>query len=255
MKKRGMTLFALFALVAITSYLVSGTYAKYTYHFTDSDSARVARWGISDKNKIHVDLFKDSYLNGAVTDVQAYNKTDSTTGDKIVAPGTSGIYEFMLDLGDITPETNYKIEITNNKTATADNDVVTDDNVGRIVYYLYEVDKNTPVTEADVFANGTPYSNEGSGATLKKGIDKLVDAISNNFNKTYKANTNPSSSKKYVIGWKWEFSESDDLDTADNSLGNAGLSADGTSFDFNKQAKVQLSLNVKFEQSEDAPTA
>ena len=50
---------ALLVAVAVTSYSVSGTYAKYTTSKTYADSARVAKWGIGMTNE--VDLFYSDY--------------------------------------------------------------------------------------------------------------------------------------------------------------------------------------------------
>lgn len=100
----------LLVAVAVTSYAVSGTYAKYTTSITKADSARVAKWGIGIENNI--DLFKDSY-----TDVVGKN------GNKVVAPGTQGEYTFTLSGA---PETAYTLDVV----------VSGEDNIGQIVYNL-----------------------------------------------------------------------------------------------------------------------
>ena len=106
---------ALLVAVAVTSYSVSGTYAKYTTNTTTSDSARVAKWGIGMVNQ--VDLFKSDY-------------TDVKSDDKVVAPGTQGEYTFTLTGA---PETNYTLDV----------DVTGTDNVGQIVYTLDAATNNT----------------------------------------------------------------------------------------------------------------
>lgn len=102
---------ALLVAVAVTSYSVSGTYAKYTTSKTYTDSARVAKWGIGMTNE--VDLFYSNY-----TDVKSANGTDA-----VVAPGTQGNYTFALTG---TPETDYTLDVT----------VTGEDNIGQLVYTL-----------------------------------------------------------------------------------------------------------------------
>lgn len=243
MKKRGMTLFALFALVAITSYLVSGTYAKYTYNFDTSDSARVAKWGVN--KSFTVDLFKDSYIDetNAVTDV------DSNDGDKVVAPGTAGLYAFDLDLtDDNTPETNYKImftNITDDKTTESGTILKTQDNVGqgKITYYLMSADGltiNANTKFKDVFTDAAIADTNTNSTT---NINELVQFIQNKYNNNvYAANT--VDEHKWVIGWKWDFEESDAENLTDTTLGDNAVAND---------IMVALSLNIKIEQSELAP--
>lgn len=91
MKK--MSIFALLlAAVVMTSYSVSGTYAKYTSTSTGTDSARVAQWSfkvgpteIATTNTFDFDLFETTYTN-----------VESANGDKIIAPGTEGSFDIVL---------------------------------------------------------------------------------------------------------------------------------------------------------------
>ncbi len=97
MKKKFMAVFALVLAVALTSYSVSGTYAKYTSTIESSDSARVAKWGIG--KQMTVDLFSDSYDSDAVK-----------SSEKVIAPGTKGVYTFAIkDAG--APEVAYKLDV------------------------------------------------------------------------------------------------------------------------------------------------
>lgn len=110
---------ALLVAVAVTSYAVSGTYAKYTSNVTNSDSARVAKWGIGITNEVNI--FTSDY-----TDVK------SADGKDVVAPGTAGSYTFTLTGA---PETNYtlSVDITDNST----------DAIPQLVYTLdYDEDTN-----------------------------------------------------------------------------------------------------------------
>lgn len=99
MKKKMSVLVALVMAVAVTSYSVSGTYAKYTSNVDLTDEARVAKWSftatdkegnpITDTNKFK--LFADSYSYNGTRYVKSM-----TEGQNVVAPGTSGEYTFKF---------------------------------------------------------------------------------------------------------------------------------------------------------------
>ena len=245
MKKRTMTLFALLALVTITSYAVSGTYAKYTYNFDTSDSARVAKWGVN--KTISIDLFNDSYI---AKDADA-NETDvaSKDGENVVAPGTEGFYAFELDLTNTgVPETNYIIKfanITADKTVGSETIKATQDNIkvggkAKMTYYLKQV--TTPLADNATFKD--VGFTEADGTTLAAGVEttddinELVTFIQNKYNNNVYA-ANAVDDSKWVIGWKWDFTEGDSEDLTDTPSGNA-----------TDLATVVLSLNITIEQTE-----
>lgn len=232
MKKKMTVLCALLALVGISSYAVSGTYAKYVADYDLADSARVAKWGFDDET-FTVDLFKDSYKNGTVTDVDSATPTTGTK-DKVVAPGTSGFYAFTL--GENKPETNYEITIKDN----ASEDQIATTGNGQIKYYLKDV---TGMSESAL--NGASFETFDFATTGTKynTIQDLVAGIGTEFNGVYAANTAPS--KVYVIGWEWTFEDSSDADrdVNDTNLGNATT-----------LATVKLNITLAVEQSEKAAT-
>jgi len=111
MKK--MSLFALLlAAVLVTSYSVSGTYAKYTSTFTSSDTARVAKWAFNFEGddvavgEFTFDLFK--------TAIDA-NVAEGTAAEAIIAPGTEG--SFKIGLANAS-EVNAKYSINYTVTRT-----------------------------------------------------------------------------------------------------------------------------------------
>lgn len=86
MKKNVMMRVASVLLVAVmlTTCAISGTFAKYVTDGTATDSARVAKWGVTVEGKLAEDnvMFKKTYdETGSVT-------VESTVD--VVAPGTSG---------------------------------------------------------------------------------------------------------------------------------------------------------------------
>lgn len=121
MKKKGILLIIL-VITTVTSFFVSGTLAKYISKLDIiSDGARVAKWDIgvtkgekdTDGHFIYVNLFQESYLDGAVL---------SSDHQNVVAPGTSGTYKFTLTGA---PETAYSLSLdVNSKTTFNDIDKI-----------------------------------------------------------------------------------------------------------------------------------
>lgn len=116
MKNAKMAIVAvLVALVAVTTYSVGGTYAKYTDKFEGtSDSARVAKWAIelSDSTDTPIaktfnfDLFKALKEADGTT-----AEADVTSTDTVIAPGTGGIVELKLaNKSEVNAQ--YKVEYT-----------------------------------------------------------------------------------------------------------------------------------------------
>lgn len=106
-------------ITMIALVLVSGTYAKYTSSASGSDTARVAKWSftvggtdIVAENTFTFDLFK------TIKDTDGKTETDvvSANGDKVIAPGTSGSFDLVLENKS---ETSAKYGITYTVTNTA----------------------------------------------------------------------------------------------------------------------------------------
>lgn len=189
-------------LTAVSMGSVSGTYARYTSDIIDkTDLARVAKWQLNKSTTID-DLFAVSYK---VSDDDT--KTDVLSTDKVVAPGTSGSYEFSLS-GEV--ETNYTIDATISAT-----DTINTDEYAPIVYTL----DGTEVTDLD--GDGVVTAKD-----LAKAIENLYKAADGTTQKVYAAGT--VSESKHTIGWSWAIDGDDAKDTA---LGN--------------DATANVSLNVK----------
>ena len=112
MKK--MSIFALLlAAVLVTSYSVSGTYAKYTSSATGTDTARVAKWAfnvgttdIATTNTFTFDLFNTTYTN-----------VESSNSENVIAPGTEGSFTIELTNNSEVKAT-YAIDYTVDKTTS-----------------------------------------------------------------------------------------------------------------------------------------
>ena len=119
-KNKTMKMILITLLIAmIALVLVSGTYAKYTSSASGSDTARVAKWSftvggtdIVAENTFTFDLFK------TIKDTDGKTETDvvSANADKVIAPGTSGSFDLVLENKS---ETSAKYGITYTVTNTA----------------------------------------------------------------------------------------------------------------------------------------
>lgn len=111
MKKNTMMRVASALLVAVllTTCAISGTFAKYVSSTSDSDTARVAKWGWG-STAITIDLFDTSYDNSV----------ESSNTDNVIAPGTRKSASIVYVAGNtFKPEVDYKL------TFTADADIPT----------------------------------------------------------------------------------------------------------------------------------
>lgn len=108
MKKNKMLRLAsvLMVCVLLTISVISGTYAKYTTVAEVSDSARVAKWGVTFTTTS--DLFATSYKDP--TDNTVTVKVTATDNKNLVAPGTEGTGFGVTTSGD-KPEVSYNMTI------------------------------------------------------------------------------------------------------------------------------------------------
>ena len=170
--KRVMLIALLIALVLVTGSFI-GTIARYVTKTTVSQSARVAKFGLNVPETI--DLFKESYGNVAA----------DTEGNKIIAPGTEGKYEFAVSG---TSEVAY--EVSANVT----------------LEYSEEWNDYEPLQFS---TNGTNWTDF---ATFKAALET---ALSNEL-----IAPNAAYDGQQEIHWKWPYSTGDaDDDANDTAMG------------------------------------
>ena len=208
MKKNVMMRLASFLLVAvlISTSAISGTYAKYVTEGTGTDSARVAKWGVTVDAK--GTTFAQVYAKNDTTFAEA-NSVIST--DKVVAPGTKGDMVSMTLAG--TPEVAVRVSYTG-KFDISDNWV---DGEGNFYCPLVITIKN------GVEATGTKFDGQAynSASEFETSVNNAIGAYS----KDYGANTDLSTVGKDAldITWEWPFSTSAANDVKDTALGNQAV--------------------------------
>lgn len=116
MKK--MSIFAmLLAAVLVTSYSVSGTYAKYTSTFEgNSDSARVAKWSFKVNDTAATNSFEFNLFDTVKDTVDGNDEADVMVGtdETIIAPGTKGSFDIKLEnLSEVNAKYAIDYTVTN----------------------------------------------------------------------------------------------------------------------------------------------
>lgn len=195
----------LLAVTLLSTGLLGGTLAKYVSAGTTSDTARVAKWGVTITAASDADdFFKSQYdieetdYNGSVTlAVESSNKTD-----KVLAPGTSGTLAAFSVTG--TPEVASRLTFTVGAESKISDD------------WLYEGSKYEPVL----------WSLKVAGVEKLLAGNQSFDALLTelgNISAEFAPGTNLANSTdgvdSYVISWKWPF-EVDGNDVKDTALGN-----------------------------------
>lgn len=112
MKKNRMMRLAsgLLVLTLLTTCIISGTFAKYTTEAEGSDTAKVAKWGVT--LKVSSDLFANAYKDASVQ----YTESTATVKAKaenqnVVAPGTKGSGLEIKNTAASEPEVSYEMKI------------------------------------------------------------------------------------------------------------------------------------------------
>ena len=215
MKKNMMMRIASVLLIAVlmSTSAISGTYAKYVTSGQGTDSARVAKWGVT------VTANGETFAKEYDTDDTVYTEAKSVIStDKVVAPGTEGDMTSMALTG--TPEVAVRISYVG-VFDISDNWVD-----GNGTYYCPLV----------ITVNGTAYDGRAytSAADFELSVNNAIGAYS----KDYPAGTNLAGlgADALNISWEWPFSTSADNDVKDTFLGDQAAAGNA--------ATVQLTVTT-----------
>lgn len=198
MKKNKMMRIASVLLVAVilTTCAISGTYAKYVTSGNGSDSARVAKFGVTVTGT--ADTFKETYAKNDTSFTLAANTVVST--EDVVAPGTFGSMAAFTITG--TPEVAVRV-------AFAGSLELGDKWVDSTSAYYCPIE----ITVGTTTFKGTTYASADE-------FEAAVNAKIATYTKDYEANTDLStiSADAPAISWKWAFEGNDDV--KDTHLGD-----------------------------------
>jgi hypothetical protein len=187
----------LLMLCLITSCSISSTLAKYVATGGGTDTARVAKFGVT--IVANGDTFSQTYAADDKTFTLATNSVVST--DKVVAPGTSGTMASVSLTG--TPEVAVRV------TYTGKFDISDDWTVNGNFYCPIEV-----TVGADTI-KGTAYTTK---AEFVAAVNEKINGVTA---AEYAAGTNLATATAAGTGitvtWSWPFNGND---TSDTELGN-----------------------------------
>lgn len=179
----------LLVLTLLTTCMISGTYAKYVTQDTGTDTARVAKWGVT--VTANGTTFAKEYTKDDESATTITNSVVSTDDNKLVAPGTKGTMAKIL-LGG-TPEVAVKVSYVG-QFDISDNWTVN----GK--FYCPLVIKVKPGTGEATTINGISCT---SADDFEEAVNNAIAAYSSN----YAANTDLStqSEDSLTVEWEWPF--------------------------------------------------
>lgn len=191
MKKNKMMRIAAFLLVAVilTTCAISGTFAKYVTSGSGSDTARVAKFGVTVTGT--ADTFKETYAKTDNSFTLDANSVVST--EDVVAPGTSGSMVAFEITG--TPEVAVRVAFTGTLE-------LGDKWVDSTTAYYCPIE----VKVGDTTFKGTEYASADA-------FETAVNAKIATYTNDYVAGTNLSTigGDAPVITWKWAFEGNDNV--------------------------------------------
>lgn len=222
MKKNVMMRVAsiMLVLVLMSSSVISGTFAKYVTSDNGSDSARVARWGVT--IDATVDMFADAYKHGEmawadVDDDQTVTVRANTQGQNLVAPGTYGTMA-DFDIAGV-PEVDVQVTYTGVLTLTG---WFLDANLNGV-----QDAGETDYCPLVINVAGEAFYIGKDGIDTVDALEAAVNAKINGFTNIYETLTDLSVVEDdLLVEWAWGFETGDhptlgyQTDERDTLLGN-----------------------------------
>lgn len=214
MKKNRMMRVASALLVAVllSTCAISGTFAKYVTSDSGSDTARVAKFGVTVSGT--ADTFKETYAKDNTSFDLAANTVVST--EDVVAPGTFGSMAAFSITG--TPEVAVRVTFAGTLE-------LGDKWVDSASAYYCPIE----ITVGDTTFKGTAYTSADE-------FEAAVNAKIATYTKDYVAGTDLSGigANAPAISWKWAFEGNDDA--KDTYLGDQAAAGNA--------AKISLSVTA-----------
>ena len=214
------------ALVLITSCFVGGTFAKYVTSGSGTDSARVAKFGVT--VTANGDVFAKEYATDDQTVVGTIAKSVIST-DKVVAPGTESNGDFVAATVTGTPEVavrvSYKLD-----TATLQLENWKDGDGKFYCPLVFKV--KTP--DGNTVISGMEFQ---TAEAMKAALVNAVAA----YTKDYAPGTDLSgkAAETLAISWEWPFETGAENDKPANNIRDTFLGDEAAA---GRAATVSLTL-------------
>lgn len=177
------------ALTLVTTCLMGSTLARYVTEVTGSASAAVAKWSFKANDSAGSTAFTNIDLGKTV----AYDSTTIKAG--VIAPGTSGSFNIVIDGTDSEVGIDYEIKLEAATDTTFPDDMVF---------------STEAITEAK--------PGEGFSEFIKTAIKGSVD----------QSDGAEAMKKTVTIYWAWAFDENDTKDNNDNDYAGKNWKIDIT---------------------------
>ena len=216
----------MFAFVLITSCFVGGTFAKYVTGGSGTDSARVAKFGVT--VTANGTMFAKEYATDDQTVVGTIAKSVIST-DKVVAPGTESNGDFVAATITGTPEVavrvSYKLD-----TATLQLENWKDGDGKFYCPLVFKV--KTP--DGNTVISGMEFQ---TAEAMKAALVNAVAA----YTKDYAPGTDLSgmAAETLAISWEWPFETGTDADKPVNNVKDTFLGDEAAA---GRAATVSLTL-------------
>ena len=204
---------ALLVAVLLSTYAISGTFAKYVTTASGSDTARVAKWGVEISGMAD-GLFAKTYAKDTETDIV----NTVAANEEVVAPGTENDSGVTFSLTG-TPEVAVKIDIAVKGSTT---DTITDVVLPAGEYTDWTQAPYTGKFTLDDAYNPVVFTLKDGATTLVTGTLEQIETFLENKTGEYEPGTDLSkilggTSGTYTLTWAWAFVGNDKADTL---LGN-----------------------------------
>ncbi len=210
MKNKFMRIAAVMLMLClVTTCAISGTFAKYTTEGTATDTARVAKWGITVSAPTDPAAsadFKTAYASETVGFTA--NTVVSSDTDNIIAPGTKGTFATPV----LSGEAEVAVEVIVTAEIVIDGWSVTSGEYFPIVFTVGTETYGTNITAAS-----------NKFATAAEVISAVQTAVTKTTN--YEANTDATTFEVPVVEWEWAFEVDNAMDTELGTAADDGHAA------------------------------
>lgn len=210
--KKTVLIIAIALLLVLALALGGFTFAKYISQGSGSDTARVAKWGVSITAVADSSAFASGYSKGEGAFAEKKESGVAVQANtSVVAPGTRGDGAMAVTISG-TPEVAVGISYFMAEEITDVELVLTRKEGPGPSVIVYNPIKYTLMKDGE--------------AQLKGTLEQIKDAVNGLAEQTFAAGTNLATANfaKYSISWEWAFENEDvqgiDADVLDTILGN-----------------------------------
>lgn len=192
-------------LTMMTSYIITGTYAKYASQNTKNDTARVAKFGVN--IAATGSLFGKQYVNEAGGNGLGSTNFTVSSSEQVVAPGTQNTEGITFTVSG-KPEVNVSVSIAASSTSK----VVLKKNTSN--FYPNTVTENSTTDTFDVTTDYYPilYTLKKGSTAVTGATDVTFDVLAEKLEATTTYTAGTTINETYNITWKWNFNGSAELD-------------------------------------------